>query len=509
VPHPVGRIFVAAGGDVVYARIEGLGSRLNIHAFREFARQALAGGFRRFVIDLSPCEGVDSTTIGVLIEIAMAAHEGRPITLVLANANDRVRRSLEDVGVHRIGAIQAAPLPDPGLKLRLLPNPPVSAFDQARMMLDAHKRLLALDPANREKFAGLIDLLRTELGEPAGGGSLPFGTTALKTEPLLKERVWGGQRLRDLLGKAIPAGRRIGESWEITDHGGEPSPIASGPFRGRTVRDAIAADPGAILGSRGADPKAPGRLPLLLKFLDAEEDLSIQVHPSDEDAARIGGGAAGKVEAWLVLAAEPGAKLAHGLAPDVTWAEFFRNVREGRPDPGLRWVHARPGDVFFNPAGTVHALGRGIVVAEIQTTSDTTFRISDWGRVGLDGAPRALQIEEAEKVTPSPPMAAPFPVEPPARPGEPEVLVGCPQFRFLRIPLDRGQVARGTLAGERFAFLTTIEGAAVLSAAGREDPLLLGESWLLPAALGVWSIRTEGRWVGLWMEPGEGEDRRL
>ncbi|MBN1418162.1 MAG: STAS domain-containing protein [Planctomycetes bacterium] len=503
-PHPVGRIFIAAGGDVVYARIEGLGSRLNVHAFRGFTRQALAGGFRRFVIDLSTCEGLDSTSIGVLIEIAMAGGEGRPASLVLANAGDRVRRSLEDVGVHTIAAIPVEPIPDLGLKLRLLPNPPVSAFEQARMMLDAHKRLLALDPANREKFAGLIGLLRTELGEPAtGAGAARFDPVPLKTVPILKQRVWGGERLRDLLGKAVPAGGKIGESWEVTDHGAEPSPIAGGSWRGRTIRDLIAADPSPVLGAHGADPGAPDRLPLLLKFLDAQEDLSVQVHPGDADAVRIGGGAAGKAEAWLVLAAEPGAKLVHGLAPGISWEAFFRNARAGHPDPGMRWVPARPGDVFFNPPGTVHALGSGIVVVEIQQTSDTTYRIHDWGRVGLDGAPRPLHLDEAEAVTPAPPIPAPYPVRPPARPGEPEILADCPQFRFLRLPLDRGQVVRGTLNGARFALLTTIEGSAVLTVAGREEPLALGESWLLPAALGEWTIRPQGQWVGLWMEPGD------
>ena len=169
-PEPLGRIYVAAGGDVIYGRIQGLGNRQNCYALRDYVREARTRGFRRVLMDLHDCDGLDSTFIGVIIEIVVGDGEGAGLSVLLANANARVRRSLEDVGVHRVVSMPDEAFPDPGLRLRCLPNPPVSPRDQARLVLGAHRRLLELDPTNEEKFGALVDLLARELGETETGG---------------------------------------------------------------------------------------------------------------------------------------------------------------------------------------------------------------------------------------------------------------------------------------------------------------------------------------------------
>ncbi|MBT8487076.1 MAG: class I mannose-6-phosphate isomerase [Phycisphaerales bacterium] len=208
--------------------------------------------------------------------------------------------------------------------------------------------------------------------------------------PILKPRVWGGRRLADL-GKLLPPETPIGESWELADlpdsiEDGR-SVIANGPWTGRTLRDAIAADRGGVLGQ--ATPTPEGGFPLLLKYLDARENLSVQVHPTPAYVASHPGTAV-KSEAWIVLAAEPDAVIYRGLQPGVTAETLASNIASDAVIGDLRVVPAVPGTCHYLPSGTCHALGAGVLVAEVQTPSDTTFRVYDWGRSG-----RALHIEQA------------------------------------------------------------------------------------------------------------------
>lgn len=215
--------------------------------------------------------------------------------------------------------------------------------------------------------------------------------------PQYKERIWGGRNLERVLGRQLPHGISVGESWEVSSLPDSPTRIENGGYE--TLTDAIHDDPTGILGVTGypAD-SGPPLFPLLVKFLDANELLSVQVHPDDAYARVHENGSPGKSEMWLILEAEDGAELIAGLAPGVTRESFSEAVRAGHVSETLRRHPVHAGDVFLMPAGRVHALGSGIVALEIQQTSDATYRLYDWDRVGDDGAPRDLHVDRAMDV---------------------------------------------------------------------------------------------------------------
>ena len=221
--------------------------------------------------------------------------------------------------------------------------------------------------------------------------------------PILKEKVWGGRRLEGL-GKTLPAGVMVGESWEIADlaatsasgGGGDAarSVITNGPLRGKTLHEAMALWGLSLLGT--ATPSAEGGFPLLVKFLDAREHLSVQVHPSPA-YARTHPGAHLKTECWFVLEAEPGSVIYKGVKPGVTRTDFERALRDGQGGGVVELldaVSAVVGECHNLPSGTVHALGAGVLVAEVQTPSDTTFRVYDWAKE-YGRSSRELHIEQA------------------------------------------------------------------------------------------------------------------
>lgn len=209
-------------------------------------------------------------------------------------------------------------------------------------------------------------------------------------QPLLKEKVWGGQRLASF-GKDLPVGSDIGESWEISDLPSEvadgQSIIANGSLAGQTLSQIIADHNSQIMGA--GKLSADGRFPLLIKFLDAKENLSVQVHPSEEYAKQHPE-AHLKSEAWIVLDAEPGSVIYKGIKPGVTKSQFSQHIKDGTVVDDLIAIAVRVGDCHYLPTGTCHALGEGVLVAEVQTVSDTTFRVYDWGRTD-----RELHIDEA------------------------------------------------------------------------------------------------------------------
>lgn len=208
------------------------------------------------------------------------------------------------------------------------------------------------------------------------------------------ERVWGGRKLGTLYGKPVPENVPIGEAWLISDHPGDESVIAEGPFAGQTLQDLLAVDARALLGAT-ARTTPSGRFPLLLKLLDSAESLSVQVHPDDACAKRLGEPDVGKTEMWHVLQADPGSELICGLDPAIDRETFAHAVSDGTVETLLNRFPVQAGTSVFVAAGTVHAIGGGIVLAEIQQNSDLTYRIHDWGRVGSDGRPRALHLEKA------------------------------------------------------------------------------------------------------------------
>jgi mannose-6-phosphate isomerase len=212
----------------------------------------------------------------------------------------------------------------------------------------------------------------------------------LTFHPVLKERVWGGRDLERLYQKCLPANAPIGESWEITDRPEGVSVIANGALAGQDLRWLMDHHARELLGPARSQG---GRFPLLIKILDAREKLSLQVHPPAAVAGQLGGEP--KTEMWYVADAQPGAELYAGLRRGVTRDEFERRIRDGTVADCFHRVPVRPGDVMFLPSGRVHAIGAGIVIFEIQQNSDTTYRVFDWNRVGLDGKPRELHVGQS------------------------------------------------------------------------------------------------------------------
>jgi mannose-6-phosphate isomerase len=213
----------------------------------------------------------------------------------------------------------------------------------------------------------------------------------LTFQPAFKERVWGGRELERLYGKKLPAGAVIGESWEISDRPGDASVVANGPLTGKTLRLLMENHAGEILG--GAKPAAGGSFPLLCKILDARDKLSLQVHPPASKAAELKGEP--KTEMWFIADAAPNASLYVGLKRGVTRAEFEKKIAEGSVADCFHRIPVKAGDTMFLPSGRVHAIGDGLVIFEIQQNSDTTYRVFDWNRVGLDGKPRELHVPQS------------------------------------------------------------------------------------------------------------------
>lgn len=209
--------------------------------------------------------------------------------------------------------------------------------------------------------------------------------------PAFKERVWGGQELARLYGKKIPNGTPIGESWEISDRPGDASVIANGPLAGKDLRWLMEHYGSELLG--GAKPAGGGRFPLLCKILDAREKLSLQVHPPATRAADLKGEP--KTEMWFIGDAAPDASLYVGLKRGVTREVFEQKIANGSVADCFHRLSVRAGDTMFLPSGRVHAIGDGLVIFEIQQNSDTTYRVFDWNRTGLDGKPRELHIAQS------------------------------------------------------------------------------------------------------------------
>jgi mannose-6-phosphate isomerase len=210
-------------------------------------------------------------------------------------------------------------------------------------------------------------------------------------QPRFKERIWGGRELERLYGKRLPPGKVIGESWEISDRPGDASVIANGPLAGQDLRWLMEHQAADILGP--AKPAGDGRFPLLCKILDAREKLSLQVHPPAAQAAELRGDP--KTEMWYIAAAAPGASLYVGLERGITRSSFEQRVADGTVAGCFHRVPVRAGDVMFLPSGRVHAIGDGLVIFEIQQNSDTTYRVFDWNRLGLDGQPRELHLAQS------------------------------------------------------------------------------------------------------------------
>lgn len=313
----------------------------------------------------------------------------------------------------------------------------------------------------------------------------------LTFEPVFRDYIWGGRRLETLYERALPPGV-VAESWEISGHPNAPTSVTDEHWRGKTLPQVMAELGTELVGRRSRKALDRGLFPLLIKLLDANRDLSVQVHPDDEYALAHERGELGKTEMWYVLHARPGAELIYGLACGVTRESFRAALRDNRLETQLHHLPIAPGDSIFIPAGTVHALLAGVVVAEIQQNSDTTYRVYDWGRLGADGLPRPLHVDKALEVTNfaqvEPGLAKPK-VLYRAKGITCARLVHCPQFTVERIDLTAGAEYRGHCDGSTFEIWGCIAGSCRVSWAGEPVEVKAIRFVLFPAALGEYSLQ--------------------
>ena len=298
----------------------------------------------------------------------------------------------------------------------------------------------------------------------------------LKFIPVLKRIRWGGRRLGELLNKPIGPFSDYAESWELCDLGQDQSLVADGPCAGWSLGRLVRERPRELLGKHAG----LAQFPLLVKYLDARDRLSVQVHPDDEQAAKLGKGERGKTEAWVIVAADEGSCLFAGLRAGVDEAALRNAIAAGGVEECLNRIHVAAGDCLFIPAGTVHAISEGIVLAEVQQASDVTFRLFDWNRVDAQGKARALHVEEALKGT-NFVRGSVHKVTPRKLAGgdRSEELVDCPYFtihrHFVRDPMpipDDG----------RCHVLMGLEGQVRVASPLGDQTLALGETILVPAA---------------------------
>lgn len=307
----------------------------------------------------------------------------------------------------------------------------------------------------------------------------------MRFEPLLQRYIWGGRRLGSVLHKPIGREATCAESWEVCDHGSAQSIVANGPLRGTSLRELVTSYGEAIFGRHYPQR----RFPLLMKFLDAAQPLSVQVHPDDARAAQLTPPDLGKTEAWVILDAAENSLIYSGLKPGVTAEQLAAAVRQGNCQELLHAWRPKRGDCILVPAGGAHALGAGILVAEIQQASDTTYRLFDWNRLGPDGNPRPLHIEQAIEAIdytlgPILPQTPPMTGEPGAQRGvqaDIERLVACDKFVLNRHTIFGPK----TIANDdRFRILSVIEGEVTIEGLESVEVLNCGDTLLVPATWG-------------------------
>lgn len=297
-------------------------------------------------------------------------------------------------------------------------------------------------------------------------------------DPLFKRIRWGGRRLGSVLHKPIGPEADYAESWEIADHGSDQSVVRGGDFAGQTLAQLVERQNLPLLGRHTGREQ----FPLLVKFLDASDVLSVQVHPDDLLAKEFAPAENGKTEAWVVLDAEPGSELFVGLKAGVTPEELRTALEAGTVESLLHRFSANVGDCIFVPAGTVHAIGAGVLLAEIQQSSDLTFRMHDWGRMGADGKPRELHIDSALRATDF--RRGPVDLVTPRileSDHHQEELVCSDHFVLHR---HRGEAPFSLPDDNAFHVMMVLAGHARLTSDGESIEMPLGKTVLLPAERG-------------------------
>jgi mannose-6-phosphate isomerase len=292
----------------------------------------------------------------------------------------------------------------------------------------------------------------------------------LRFEPYFRPMIWGSRKIARFLGKNLPASDAYGESWEVSDHALHQSRIATASHYGVTLRQLMHQHRAELLGAAG---ERFAVFPWLIKLLDANDWLSVQVHPDDDAVKRLWPGESGKTEAWHVLDAAPGSRIYAGLMPGIGPQEMRQALERGTVSECLHAFTPQVGDFVFIPAGTVHALGGGLLIAEIQQTSDATFRLFDWNRLDAQGQPRKLHVEES--------LASIHwdqgPVAPITAADARKRLVTCPYFEIERFDCTSSIPVGG---------LDRLQALIVTQGQGRFDNgefVMPGDAWILPAAL--------------------------
>lgn len=313
----------------------------------------------------------------------------------------------------------------------------------------------------------------------------------LKLQAAFKDYLWGGTRLRDEFNKKTDLDP-VAESWELSCHHDGLSTIANGEYAGMTLLDYIKKNGRQVIGSKAPADKD---FPILIKFIDAKQNLSVQVHP-DDDYARLHEGESGKTEMWYVMDAKPGAKLIYGFTHEISHQEFEKRIRDNTLLEVCNQVPIKKGDVFFIQAGTLHAIGAGALIAEIQQSSNSTYRVYDYGRIGKDGKPRQLHIEKALAVTK---------LQPPAHKVGAIAKLSCFDDYKLSIlaQCDLFSVSHFSLEGsvslkagkDSFHSVLVLSGEMALTYGTESFTVEKGDSVFIPADMGMYRLNGTGEFI--------------
>lgn len=319
--------------------------------------------------------------------------------------------------------------------------------------------------------------------QPEGDADLIYPMTF---DPIFKDYPWGGRSLETRLGRSLPSGI-VAESWDVAAHPNGSSTVNNGALAGKTLPEVLQLLGADLVGEHSAAALAQGRFPLLIKLLDCNRWLSIQVHPDDAYGLEHEG-EWGKTEMWVVLHAEPDAELIYGFQRSMTEERYAQEIGGEQSADGLHRVSVKTGDVIFVPAGAIHALGPGIIVTEIQQNSDTTYRIYDWGR------PRPLHLQQALDVLDFS-LVEPGPIKPRVMLDDEgftiEQLAACPYFETERLTMPTGYEFFGLCEGATFELWAVLRGRATIYSDA--DPVTLSAvQWaLLPAELGEFQVQAD------------------
>ncbi|MBE6393875.1 MAG: YbgC/FadM family acyl-CoA thioesterase [Lentisphaerae bacterium] len=308
----------------------------------------------------------------------------------------------------------------------------------------------------------------------------------LKFAPIYQERIWGGNQMTEVLKRELPEhSAPIGEAWELCDRDGIQSKVVNGKLAGVTLSELVKNYRKYLLGTKAADAE---RFPLLMKLIDSGEKLSLQVHPDDAACSKIGGGAESKTEMWYILSARPGADILAGLNAGLSENKIVDSLRAGETDDLLQIYPSQTRDAYFIPSGTLHAIGAGNLILEIQQNSDTTYRISDWGRKGPDGKMRELHLEKGlqsinftDRTSPRVAASAEFS-------GNCENAVAKSLY-FNVTELRLTELQQEDTGKESFHYITAVDTPVKVGRGEVFVELSPGESVLLPAAFGAYTIQ--------------------